>query len=97
MLCSLFLATQSMCKNKCTNDKHQISSAVIFGMEEERRKGKERGKVEIGKGSEVAFTDFDDFLLKLVVGAWVFVTSISISTCIFEIVHKNRKKCKSRS
>ena len=49
-------------------------------MEEERRKGKERGKVEIGKGSEVAFTDFDDFLLKLVVGAWVFVTAISIST-----------------
>ena len=41
-------------------------------MEEERRKGKERGKVEIGKGSEVAFTDFDDFLLKPVVGARVF-------------------------
>ena len=61
-----------MCKNKGTNGKQQIWSAVIFGMEEERRKGKERGKVEIGKGSEVAFTGFDDFLLKPVVGARVF-------------------------
>lgn len=83
-----------MCENKCTNDKHQIWSAVIFGMEEERGKGKERGKAEIGKGSEVVFTDFVDFLLKLVVGAWVFPVSISISTCIFEIVHKNLKNIK---
>ena len=56
-----------------------------------RGKGKERGKAEIRKGSEVVFTVFVDFLLKLVVGAWVFPISISISTCIFEIVHKNLK------
>ena len=63
-------------------------------MEEERGKGKERGKVEIRKGSEVVFTNFVDFLLKLVVGAWVFPISVSISTCIFEIVHKNLKNIK---
>ena len=65
-------------------------------MEEERRKGKERGKVEIGKGSEVAFTDFDWFLAQAGSGCMGVCYINLYSTCIFEIVHKNRKKCKSR-
>lgn len=65
----------------------KFGSVVISGMEEGRRKQKE-GKVDIGKGSEVAFIVFVDFFLKLV-AAWVCVISASIPTYMFEIVHKN--------
>lgn len=66
----------------------KFGSVVISGMEEGRRKQKE-GKVDIGKGSEVAFIVFVDFFLKLVAAAWVCVISASIPTYMFEIVHKN--------
>lgn len=55
----------------------KFRSVVIFEMEG-RRRGKKRGKDDIGESPQVAFTILVAFFLKLLVGASMFAMLISI-------------------